>query len=191
MGLTATQKSAMQASAMQGTPGNLVAIGRIGRPHGIRGEMRVTAYHPASSLIFETKTLLVGGAPHRVMAARPSGDVVLLALEGITTREAADALKGAEIAVPRSALPPAAPGEMYLTDLVGCTCAEGETVLGVVVGVATYPASSCLVVEGEAGVREIPAMAPYLASVDLEARRIAIAHAEDFPVEAPRAKKSP
>lgn len=169
----------------------LVALGRIGRPHGIRGELRVTAYHAASSLLFELETLHVGGTPMRVLSARLSGDVVLLALEGVTTREAADALKGREIAVPRAALPPPADDELYLTDLVGCDCFEGETALGRVTGVATYPASSCLVVEGEAGVREIPAVAPYLAGVDLAARRLEIAHAEDFPLETPRAKRAP
>lgn len=166
-----------------------VALGRVGRPHGIRGELRVTAYHPSSSLLVETKTLHVGGKPMRVVAARVSGDVVLLALEGVTTREAADALKGCEVGLPRSALAPPAEDELYLSDLVGCACFEGEHALGRVTGVATYPASSCLIVEGDAGAREIPAMAPYLVGVDLAARRIEIAHAEDFAPEAPRAKR--
>ncbi|MFO0681683.1 MAG: ribosome maturation factor RimM [Sandaracinus sp.] len=190
MNAGASNAGSSEAGASSAGAPELVALGRVGRPHGIRGELRVTAYHPSSSLLFETETVRVGGAAKRVLSARPSGDVVLLALEGVTTREAADALKGQEIAVPRAALPPPADDELYLTDLVGCDCFERELALGRVTGVATYPASSCLVIEGEGGVREIPAMAPYLAGVDLGARRIEIAHAEDFPLETPRAKRS-
>jgi 16S rRNA processing protein RimM len=169
----------------------LVPIGRIGRPHGVHGEMRLIPYNAGSALFVRGRAIHVGGVVHRLSAVRAVGDTYVVAIEGVVTREGAAALTNAEVAVPRAELPPPSADELYLVDLVGCACFAGEVALGTVARVATYPASICLVVEGEAGVREIPAVAPYLAGVDLAARRIEIAHADDFPVERPRAKKAP
>jgi 16S rRNA processing protein RimM len=168
----------------------LVAVGRVGRAHGIRGEMRVAPYNQGSTLLLERATLHIGGQQYQVGSARQASDVIILALEGVSTREAADLLKGAEVGVPRDELPAPAPDELYLADLVGCDCFEGQAALGRVVSVVNYPASTCLVLQGEGGTREIPAVAPYFAGLDLPARRIEIANASDFPLEVPRAKKS-
>lgn len=167
----------------------LVALGRIGRPHGVHGELRVTRYNPSSTSLAPGRSVLIGGVRHVITAARPAGDVLVVALAGVSTREAAAAMTGAEVGVPRDELPPLEPGELYLSDLVGCACFEDASSLGVVVGVATYPASVCLVVESDEGTREIPVSSPYFAGVDLVARRVAIAHANDFPVEPRRARK--
>jgi 16S rRNA processing protein RimM len=163
----------------------------VGRAHGVHGEVRVVPYNAGSELFDEGRTLLLNGAPHRVRTVRAAGDVLVVAFDGVSTREAGERLTGAEITVPRDSLPRPADDELYLVDLVGCTCHEGEALLGRVASVVTYPASTCLVVEGDDGVREIPAVAPYLAGVDLAARRIEIAHASDFPVERARPKKAP
>ena len=169
----------------------LVVLGRVGRPHGVHGEMRLVPYNAGTTFFDEGRTVLVNGAPHRITAVRAQGDALVVAFDTVHTREAAAALTGAEVAVPREQLPRAADDELYLVDLVGCTCREGDTELGRVTHVTMYPASTCLVIEGEGGTREIPAVAPYLAAVDLAARTIEIAHASDFPVEHPRPKKEP
>lgn len=167
----------------------LVALGRVGRPHGVRGEIRVAPFHAQSSLLLERTSVDIAGKSYRVLSSRAASDVFILALEGVGTREAADVLKGAEVSVPRSELPALDEGELYVGDLVGCECWEGETPLGRVIAVQSYPASTCLVIEGEGGTREIPAVAPYFAAFDESARRIEIAHSADFPLEARRAKK--
>ncbi len=171
------------------TVGILVALGRVGRPHGIRGEMRVLPYNAQSSLLIEQKTLHIGGKTYDVESAHVSGDMVLLALRGIGTREAAETLKGAEVAVPRAELPALGDAELYLTDLVGCVCWEGEVELGRVVSVVTYPASTCFVIESEGGRREVPAVPPYFAAIDVAEKRIELAHTSDFPLEHVRPKK--
>lgn len=171
----------------------LVALGRIVRAHGIAGQVRVKRYHPASSLMRERRTLQLrsesGVRPCEVREARVSGDADLLDIVGIDTREAAEALKGTEVCVPRSAFPRAADDEVYLVDLIGLDVFSGETPLGRVLSVATHPSSDCLVIGDEAGTREVPMIQPYLVSVDLGARRIELAHVEDFDIETPRAAK--
>lgn len=169
--------------------GAFVVLGRVGRAHGIHGEMRVAPYNAGSSLLLELRTWTIAGKTHQVRSVRAAGDVLIVALEGISTREGAETLRGAEVSVPRSALPAAAEDEVYVADLVGCACFEGEVALGRVTAVATYPASTCFVIESEEGTREVPAVAPYFAGFDSVGRRIEIAHASDFPVERPRGKK--
>jgi 16S rRNA processing protein RimM len=163
-------------------------LGRIVRAHGVLGEVRVRRYHEGSSLIREQRSVLVGSQRYGVRAARAAGDADLLVLEGVTTREAAEALKGSEVYVPREALPRPADDEIYLADLIGLAVFAGERPIGRVVGVVTHPSSTCFVVEGDEGVREIPAVAPYFAALDLDAGTIGVAHVEDFPPERPRAK---
>jgi 16S rRNA processing protein RimM len=171
----------------------LVALGRVVRAHGIAGQVRVKRYHPASSLMRERRTLHLrtdeGVRACEVKLARVSGDADLLEIVGVDTREAAEALKGAEVCVPRSAFPRAADDEVYLVDLIGLDVFDGETPLGRVLSVATHPSSDSLVIGDESGTREVPMIQPYLVSVDLRARRIELAHAEDFEIEKPRAPK--
>jgi 16S rRNA processing protein RimM len=169
----------------------LVALGRVGRPHGVHGEVRLVPYNAGSTFFDVGRTVLLNGAPHRIREVRAQGDAFVVAFESVGTREAAALLTGAEVAVAREALPRPSDDELYLVDLVGCECREGDAVLGVVSAVTTYPASTCLVIESEAGTREIPAVAPYLVGVDLAARTIEMAHASDFPLEPRRAKKEP
>jgi 16S rRNA processing protein RimM len=173
----------------------LIALGRIVRAHGIEGQVRVKRYHPASSLMRERRTLWLrtdaGVRTCEVVRARESGDGDLLQVVGVGSREAAEALKGAEVCVPRSALPKAADDEVYLVDLIGLDVFSGETPLGRVLSVATHPSSDCLVIGDAEGTREVPMVQPYLVSVDLRERRIELAHVEDFEVEKPHAPKAP
>ncbi len=171
----------------------LIALGRIVRAHGIEGQVRVKRYHPGSSLMRERRTLQLrserGVEAHEVRLARVSGDADLLALVGVDTREAAEALKGSEVCLPRSAFPRPADDEVYLVDLIGLDVYALGAPLGRVLSVATHPSADCLVIGDEAGTREVPMVDPYLLSVDLAARRIELAHVEDFELERPRAPK--
>jgi 16S rRNA processing protein RimM len=171
----------------------LVPLGRVVRAHGIDGQVRVKRYHPASSLMREQRVLQLrterGVQACEVKQARVSGDADLLAIVGIETREAAEVLKGAEVCLPRSAFPRAADDEVYLVDLIGLDVFSGEASLGRVLSVATHPSSDCLVIGDESGTREVPMIQPYLVSVDLRARRIELAHVEDFDLEKPRGPK--
>jgi 16S rRNA processing protein RimM len=103
-----------------------------------------------------------------------------IALHGVGSREAAEALVGATIAVPRDALPPAADDEVYLADLVGLRVVVGEHEQGVVESVVHHPASDCVRVREAAGLREVPLTPPYLVEIDLGAGCVRLLHVEDF-----------
>ena len=95
-----------------------------------------------------------------------------LKLEGVTTREAAEALRGARIELDRSALP-LAPGEFFVSDLIGCAAFDlAGMPLGEVVELMPLPAYDIVVVRAGAAERMIPLVPAFLVSVDVAARRV-------------------
>lgn len=155
---------------MPSTDQPLIPLGLLGAPHGVNGELRVRLFNPASTVLDRRDLEVVLRGPgtrpevrHRVIASRRSGaDYVLLALAGVDDRDAAAALRGAELCVPRDVLPPAGEGEIYLVDLIGLHAQRPDgTKVGPVRAVHEYPASQVLVVEVDGGSLEVPLFAPY------------------------------
>jgi len=163
----------------------LIPLGAVARPHGVRGELRVHRFNPDSTLLLERESVWLrrdgDEREVRVERARLHGAFVLLTLEGVRSREAADALRGAEVCVPREELPPPDEDELYHVDLIGLPAQlEDGTAVGTVSDVIRYPSVDCLAVDTEEGRREIPVLEPYVVEVDLDAGRVVLAHVDDF-----------
>ena len=167
-------------------PPNLVALGAVGRPHGLRGEVRVHRYNPESLLLLELDRIWARSPEGvlrelRVESAKPHGDLLRLRFEGMSRREDAEAIKGSELLIPRESLPPTEEDEVYLVDLIGLEAVSPEGAhLGNVASVIPYPSVDCLLVEAAEGAREIPFLDPYVGEIDIEAGRVVISHIEDF-----------
>ena len=102
-----------------------VRIGVVTRPHGVRGAVRLHLDNPESDLLDEGLVVQLRrqvrgaekAAEHTVARVFGVGD--RLELEGVASREAAEALRGAELCVHRDAFPEADDDESYLVDLIG------------------------------------------------------------------------
>ncbi len=132
----------------------LIPVGRIGAPHGVRGWVRVDSAARPPESILEFDAWWIGSADaavrYRVAAGRLQGDRVLVRLEGVEDRDGAVALRHAQIAVPRSALPPLPEDEWYWADLIGLTVRTTRDVeLGRVERLFETGANDVLVVQGE------------------------------------------
>ena len=120
--------------------------------------------------------LKLGGAwrTYSVEAHGKSGGQLTVKLAGIEDRDAAQTLRGAPIAVPRSELPPGDERDFYRADLIGC---EVVNLAGVRLGAVTHfieiPAHALMVVRGE---REywVPAVPQHLRRVDLKSRQVVV-----------------
>ncbi len=149
-------------------------IGRIGAPHGLTGEVRVTL-HFAGSDVFEHVQSVefvnpTGERELSVTGARPHGPGVLLRVEGVTDRDAAAALRGSRVEVERSVLPPLAAGEYYLVDRIGATVVGPEGPVGEVTGIAAHPSVSCIeLVLRDGRKAEQVLSVPWVTRVDVEA----------------------
>ncbi len=156
-----------------------VEIGRVLGPHGLGGELKVRLHWRGSTTLDQAKRVLVAGRPCAVESVRVTPRGVLLKLAGIDDRDAAFACRGALVAVERDALPPLAPGEFYLSDLLGAEVHGPDGKLGEVVEVRTHPSVDSIAVRLLDGrVLEQPLSAPWLDEVDLEARRIVLSSSE-------------
>jgi 16S rRNA processing protein RimM len=144
----------------------MVPAGRVGRPHGLDGSFHVT--RPVAALLDEGAVLEVQGQPLRVERRAGSAEKPIVRLEGCSSREDAEALRGAELLAPRSAAPPLEKDEYWAEDLQGCTVVDGEREIGVVTRMIALPSCEAL----EVGDRLIPLVRDAIRSIDVTARRI-------------------
>jgi 16S rRNA processing protein RimM len=124
-----------------------IEVGRIGRPHGVRGEATVVAGEP-SWFVPGAEFGLHRGGTLRVVSARPYRDRgLLVAFEGVSDRAAAEALRGAVLTVPASERHDLEPGAWWPEQLVGLRAVgpAGEA-LGEVSGVVPGDAQDRLVI---------------------------------------------
>ena len=125
---------------------DLVLVGRITGAHGIRGEVKLRSFTADPAAIASYSPLETAkGAMIDVVRMRPRKDGFIAGLKGVSDRNAAEALMGTELFVPRQRLPEPDPGEVYVHDLVGLTVllADGTT-LGEVAGIENYGASDLI-----------------------------------------------
>jgi 16S rRNA processing protein RimM len=113
-----------------------------------------------------------------------SGTVVATAQE-VDDRDAAEALRGARVFVPRSSFPTASPDEYYWVDLIGLAVVNREGVeLGTVKELLSTGPQTVLVLEyqeeGKTLERMIPFVSAYVDSVDLPGRRITVDWQPDY-----------
>ncbi|MBS0326368.1 MAG: 16S rRNA processing protein RimM [Proteobacteria bacterium] len=169
--------------------GDMVVMGRVGAPHGVRGEATVRPLSSSPSTLLEAKRWWIrrpaadaAWRPCRLRGARMTGGQILVQIDEALTRDAAAAWRGAEIGIQRGDLPPPGRDEWYRHDLVGMEVVTREGVrLGTVHGFADSGAHPLLEVAAGDGVeRLIPWVPEYVIAVDEEARRIDVDWQPDY-----------
>jgi 16S rRNA processing protein RimM len=148
-----------------------IEAGRVGRPHGLDGSFHVT--RPVARLLTGVEEILVDGRLERVDRRAGTADKPILRLAGHAGREAAEALRGAQIAVAVDRAPALEPGEYWAHELEGCVVFDGERRVGEVRRMVALP--SCEVLEvARAGGDEllVPMVRDAIRSIDVAARRI-------------------
>ena len=153
-------------------PRDMVLVGHISGAHGIKGEVKLRSYteDPQAVVAYSPLETAKGGKVE-IVRLRAQKDVFIAILKGVTDRNAAEALKGADLFVPRERLPEPEDGEVYFHDLIGMavTLPDGSR-LGEIVGIENYGASDLLDVkiEGRASTVLIPFADGYVLEADGE-----------------------
>ena len=155
-----------------------VLVGTIGRAHGLRGELSVHVRTDEPERRFTPgASLRVGDRPRTVASARWHSGTLLLGLEGVTDRTAAEALRGRELwaDVPADEAP-ADEGEYWDRQLVGLEVLDAAgAVAGTIGEVLHLPAHDVLVVRTSGGDRLVPFVSEVVPVVDLEAGHVRVA----------------
>ena len=155
-----------------------VVIGRVTRPHGVRGEVRVEVHTDEPERFLWLEQVLLGEdslTPVGIENARFHQKAVILKLKGLETRDAAEALRNQLLLVPFEEAVPLEEDEVFLFQLVGLTVVTTEDEwLGEVTEVLQTGANDVLVVASPAGELLIPDIPDVVLQVDLEIGRILV-----------------
>ena len=189
-------------------PDDLVELGRIGEPYGLKGWVNVLPSSEEPDVLLKSKQWWVSrlvaapgtakdvaikrvGAPKpedlvfepfRVLQSKPHSSRIVAHLEGIEQPELAAQFKGRRVYVSRARFPAPPEGEYYWVDLIGCAVINVEgNALGSVVQVVDHGAHPILVVKGQSDQEIlIPFVAAYVLGVDTQTRQIQADWQEDY-----------
>lgn len=154
-----------------------MCLGVIVGAKGLKGEVRIKSFteDPADVGAYGPVAMGDGRKFDVTVAGGGKEGVVIAKLSGVVDRTQAEALKGAELFVARTALPAPKDGEFYHADLIGAvvTLTSGE-VLGTVSGLHNFGGGDMMEVgEGHASVL-IPLTAEVIAAFDVTAGRVVV-----------------
>jgi len=156
-----------------------ITLGRINGHFGVKGWVKIYSHtQPKEQIVKYSPWLLKqGGEWHsiKVLEGKAHGKTVIARLEGVDSRELAESLIGAEIAINRNQMQAPAEGEYYWLDLIGLRAQNlaGED-LGEVINLMETGANDVLVVRGERE-RLIPfVQGQFIKEVDLDSGKIRV-----------------
>ncbi len=150
-----------------------VMVGEIGRPHGVRGLVRLRAFTEDPAAIAAYSPLTDEAGTRRFTVTLKGGDIA--AVEGITDRDAAQRLTGTKLYVERERLPPPEDDEFYLVDLIGLSAVtEAGEELGRIRAVEDHGAGAFLIVEGAAREHLLPFTRAVVPVVDVAGGRVTV-----------------
>lgn len=155
---------------------DLILLGVVGAPHGVRGEVRIKTFTGDPLAIADYGPLTDSkGRSFEITDIRPAKEVVVARLKGFATREAAEALNGVELFVARDKLSAGEDEDEFLqADLIGCSVVGPDgIVLGTVATVENYGAGDLLDIETPDGRSVLmPFTKAFAPRIDIAARRI-------------------
>ncbi|MGL4994558.1 MAG: ribosome maturation factor RimM [Deefgea sp.] len=168
-------KNQKSSQAIAETPDDLVSMGYVNGAFGIQGWISLVAdtEHADSLLNYPVWWLGRNGVyrAYTVADSHVQPKKLGAKLEGVNDRDAAFALKGSEIFIPRSSMPPAAEGEYYWADLIGLVVInQQDERLGVIEKLFETGANDVIVVKDDAVERLVPFVGHVVLDVNLETR---------------------
>lgn len=167
-----------RGSAESSVEPRFLLVGQVRKPHGIRGEVSVTAHTYLPERFAWLETIYLGmedPRPVGVEKARLHKGVVLLKLAGYDDRDAADALRNEWLQIPESEAVPLEEGEYYLYQLEGLQVVTDEGVsLGILADVIETKANNVFVVNGDRGEVLLPDIDEVILEIDFDKNRILV-----------------
>ena len=167
-----TKKNSARGSAEQSAEPRFLVIGRVLKPHGVRGEVRVEVTTDLPERYTWLDTVYVGKRepkPVRVESVRFHKSWALIKLEGYDSRETAGVLRSEWLQVPEEEGIPLEEGEYFLFALIGLEVhSDAGVQLGIIKDVIETGANNVFVVKGPLGEILIPDIEEVVLEIDFE-----------------------
>lgn len=159
-----------------------IIIGRIGAPHGVRGDVRIVPLTDFPDRFDALQQVfLEDNRPLEVTAVKYHKQFVILKFKGIDTREDVDLLKGKLIKVQRCDVPALAEGEYYSFDIIGLEVyGKDNEFLGKVTEILKTGSNDVYVVENEKEQHLVPALKKVVTSIDIAAGKMQVVLQEEM-----------
>ena len=181
-------------------PADAIEVGRIADAWGIKGWFKVLPHSASPEALFSSKRWYLLPPDRPMKAAMPWTGALLLKIKeakdhsdsvvatslDIVDRNAAEALRGARVFVPRSSFPTAGQDEYYWVDLIGLDVfnRQGEAMGQVKELLSTGPQTVLVLsytdTQAKEAERMIPFVAAFIDAVDLPGRRITVDWQADY-----------
>ena len=168
---------------------DLVLVGEFGRAHGLKGEVRLKSHTGDPQAIAEYRPLIASNGKTfslKNVRTAPGGaaDLLIAVVDGVTTREASEALNRVQLYVAREKLPPPdEDDEFLLADLIGLAVQnEAGEIIGTVVDVPNYGGGDLLeIAPAQKGPTAfLPFTKAFVPTVDIAGKRIVAAPPDDL-----------
>ena len=160
-----------------------LSIGAVASAHGVRGQFKVKPFTAMPRDIGSYGPVWVGDRQLTlVIRGMTANGLVIVAADGISSREAAEALRGNELLVDRTALPDVGEDEVYHADLIGLAAvkADGE-MIGAVTGLHDFGAGELIEIRPPKGPTVmLPFEGDYITNIDFDGGRIVLNPPDGF-----------
>ena len=163
------------------TEARTVVVAEIGAAHGIKGEVRLKPHTDVPGDVAAYGPLTAGdGRTFEIVSLRPaagsSPGMLVARLKGVNDRNAAEALNGVRLSVPKDRLPKPGDGEFYHADLIGLAAVTAAgAALGTIVAVNNYGAGDIIEIAPPRGAPLlVPFTAVFVPEVDVKAGRVVV-----------------
>jgi len=158
----------------------LYAIGRFGRPHGVRGDIRFWPFNPESELLKKSAAIRIGQTAqdtrsYTVQHVRRDAKGVVVRLKEFDDRDDVRVLTNQQWFEDRADFPELADDEIYYADLIGMTCRDESGVsLGPIKDVVDVGPNSILVIDHGGREVMVPNVDAFVLSMDMDAQEVII-----------------
>ncbi|MDB5942116.1 MAG: rimM [Ramlibacter sp.] len=177
-------------------PADAIEVGRIADAWGIKGWFKVLSHSADPEALYSSKRWYLQPAEKgaktfsgtlllKIREAKDHSGTVVASAQEVEDRNAAEALRGARVFVPRSSFPTAGTDEYYWVDLIGLAVVNREGVeLGTVRELISTGPQTVLVIgyeaDGKPQERMVPFVSAYVDGVDMAGKRITVDWQPDY-----------
>jgi 16S rRNA processing protein RimM len=173
----------------------LICVGQITSAHGIRGEVKIKSFtaNPEDIGGYGDLTDEAGEKSFSLRLRSALNNMVIAGVKGVTSRSAAEELRGTKLFMARSKLPKPEEGRFYMADLVGLEAVDAEgNAVGRVTDAMNFGAGDIIAVKNEAG-REwmLPFKEPFAKTPDMEKRVVVVSIPAEYPFSETKKKEKP
>lgn len=150
-----------------------IEVGKILKPQGIKGELKISCFLDDSSMLKGVKQLYIGFKTYEVKSMRFCGDVFYALLSGVEDRNAAESFKDCIVLAEKDDVT-VLDGRYFVDDLLGCRVVQDNQTLGEVVEVLQYGAADVFVCNGERKGFSFPFLKAVVLDINIQCKRITV-----------------